>query len=100
MTDIVKGMVPAYNNAWTHIPEFDEIEVGQLKAMRAALLWLAANVSDEMVRSASADRAKDDEGQFQALEDLIDFSGENKTRTVIKSAISAAIRAAAGEEGK
>ena len=100
MTDIVKGMA-------LHVLEksgdtfYDEHSL-QFRAdeLRSALLFLADNVSDEMVRSASEDRAKDDEGQFQPLADLIDFSGENKTRTVIKSAIAAAIRAAAGEEGK
>lgn len=47
MTDIMKGMVNAYNGAWVSIPEFDEIEVGQLKAMRAALLWYATQLESE-----------------------------------------------------
>lgn len=48
MTDIVKGMRDAYNGAWISIPEFDEIEVGQVKAMRAALLFLADDGSEEI----------------------------------------------------
>jgi hypothetical protein len=31
-------------------------------------------------------RARDDEGEFEALMDLIDFSGENKTRAVLAQA--------------
>ncbi len=102
MTDIVKGMARAACDAGSE-PVFDkqpsDLQYMQMEDMCAALLWLADNVSDEMVRAASADRAKDDEGQFQPLCDLIDFSGENKTRTVLKSAIAAAIRAAAGGWG-
>lgn len=88
MTNIVKGMVSTYNNAWTHIPEFDEIENGQLKAMRAALQWLSQNVSDEMVQAAW-------EREFGRG----GFDGDIWRKT-IKSAIASAIRAAAGEEGE
>jgi hypothetical protein len=69
MTDIVKGMTSAYANA---TPDSWYSET----AMRAALLWLAANVSDEMVRE-----------YLNCISDT-------------KDSLSAAIRAAAGEEGK
>lgn len=36
-------------------------------------------------------RAKDDEGEFDCLFDLINFSGENKTRTVIRSSLMVAL---------
>jgi len=72
MTDIVKGMATAYwrNMCHSKSPTREE-------AMRAALLFLADNVSDEMVDEAAA-------------------ANVNTSR----SAIAAAIRAAAGEEGK
>lgn len=49
---------------------------------------------DEMVRAAIESKAADDEGTFLPLGDLIDFSGENKTRTVVRLAIRAALLAA------
>ena len=45
MTDIVKGMVKASYD----LPPYFGQELTAEKAMRAALLWLADNVSDEMV---------------------------------------------------
>lgn len=53
--------------------------------------------TEAMVRAAIENKAWDDEQKFQPLGDLIDFSGENKTRTVVKSALAAAIRRAAKE---
>jgi hypothetical protein len=44
-----------------------------------------------MVRAMSESRAVDDEGEFPTLGDLLDFSGENKTHTVIKAAYRTAI---------
>lgn len=104
-TNIVKGMAiagwhkgdPALQN---HLQCFPETQAEEEAKMRAALLWLADNVPFEMIRAAIEDRAEDDEQTYAALGDLIDFSGEAKTHTVVKSAIAAAIRAAAGEEGK
>jgi hypothetical protein len=40
----------------------------------------------EMIKAMAESKAVDDEGQFPALCELIDFSGENKTRTVLKAA--------------
>lgn len=51
-------------------------------------------VTDEMVRAAIGSRAKDDEGEFPPLFDLIDFSGANKTWTVVRAALTAALAAA------
>lgn len=48
-------------------------------------------VSEEMIRAASESRAKDDEGEFPPLCDLLGFSGENKTRTVVRAALEAAL---------
>jgi len=45
MTDIVKGMNTAYLNTQ---PRPGNIHVTMEDAMRAALLWLSKNVSDEM----------------------------------------------------
>lgn len=50
---------------------------------------LDAMVSDAAIRAASESVARDDEGEFQPLGDLIGFSGENKTRTVLRAALAA-----------
>ena len=46
-----------------------------------------------MIRAASESVARDDEGEFPSLGDQIGFSGENKTRTVIRFALIAALAA-------
>lgn len=48
----------------------------------------------EMVKAMVESRARDDEGEFPALHDLIDFSGENKTRAVIMAAYRALLASA------
>ena len=60
----------------------------------AGLAIIPTQPTDEMVRAAAESKASDDEGEFRPLCDLIDFSGENKTRTVIRAALTAAILAA------
>lgn len=50
MTDIVKGMARAYHEAyWNWTPTLPRSMEDE--AMRAALQWLADNVSDEMVQA-------------------------------------------------
>ena len=48
----------------------------------------------EMISAMSCSEAIDDEGKFPALMDLIDFSGENKTHSVLKAAYAAMLAAA------
>lgn len=71
--------------------------VTYMRKARAAIIALADNVSHGMSAAALSDKANDDEGMWEPLGDLLDFSGENKAHTVIKSALSAAIRSAAHE---
>ena len=51
-------------------------------------------ITSAMVSAAIESRAKDDEGEFQSLGDLIGFSGDNKTRCVVRRALEAALYAA------
>jgi len=79
MTDIVKCMIRVRSGYIIgHKDRPDQFEVEQ-EAMRAALMWLADNVSDEMVQ------------QFIKV-----WEAEGGT---LSPALSAAIRAAAGGEG-
>ena len=75
MTDIVKGMARCFEIA-SDKGTYDE------EAMRGALLWLADNVSDEMVKAYIYCRY---------------IRGKDVHENIRKS-ISAAIRAAAGGE--
>jgi len=50
--------------------------------------------SKEIISAMASSQARDDEGNFPALLDLLDFSGENATRTVLRKAWSEAIAAA------
>lgn len=47
-----------------------------------------------MIKAAIEDCARDDEGEFPSLGDHLNYSGENKTYTVVRSALRAALRAA------
>lgn len=51
------------------------------------------NPSAAMLKAMAESRAIDDEGEFPAMLDLLDFSGENKTLTVLEAAYVAAITA-------
>lgn len=46
-------------------------------------------LSYEAIRAAAESKAIDDEGEYISLGDHLDYSGENKTHTVIKAALSA-----------
>lgn len=53
----------------------------------------------QIIKAMAESKATDDEGQFPALCDLIDFSGENKTRSVLKAAYAAMVYAAIRQIG-
>lgn len=63
----------------------------------AARVLLAALPNYAMERAALESRAMDDEGPFESLSDLLGFSGQNKSYTVVRQALFAALRAIAGE---
>jgi hypothetical protein len=63
--------------------------VGQVKTVITALREPTYAITRAMAES----RARDDEGEFEPLLDLIDFSGENKTHTVLAQAWRDAIDA-------
>jgi hypothetical protein len=56
----------------------------------AGARWaLEQMTSHAAIRAASESQAKDDECHYDSLGDLIGFSGENKTRTVVLAALAA-----------
>jgi hypothetical protein len=83
MTDIVKGMA----RAWWQSHDMKEgegpldfvIDEAEVAAMRAALLWLADNVSDEMLAAHAA-------------------ADKGVTTANFRAGFAAAIRAAAGTQ--
>jgi hypothetical protein len=46
---------------------------------------------DQITEALAASKALDEEGEFPRLFELIDFSGENKTWTVLRAAAEAAL---------
>lgn len=64
-----------------------------LKMRISCLTQRDTPVTDKMIRAASESCARDDEGEFPPLCDLIGYSGENKTRTVVRAALLAAMEA-------
>lgn len=50
----------------------------------------SGGVSEAEVSAAICSQARDDEVTFPSLGDLIEFSGDNKTRTVVRAALEAA----------
>jgi hypothetical protein len=87
MSDIVKGMVFAFNHA-NHLNDEE--------AMSAALLWLADNVSDEMVLGSILLPNDPKEVPLRLA-----FKSPKHKDTIerTRASISRAIRAAAGGEG-
>lgn len=83
MTDIVKGMVVAFCKEMD-ASQHDSFERVNEAAMRSALLWLADNVSDEMVQAYRNER------ESVIRDEWFPSLAEAKT-------LAAAIRAAAGE---
>jgi hypothetical protein len=74
----------------------DEIaSTGRFRAV-AAPAWKLVPVepTQEAISAAMTSKARDDEGEFPPLMDLIDFSGENAARAVVRAALRAAIAAA------
>jgi hypothetical protein len=61
---------------------------GALSQPAAVEGWVMVPVepTHAMVKAMSESKARDDEGEFPAMLDLLDFSGENKTHTVLKAA--------------
>lgn len=51
----------------------------------------AQQVTDAMVSAALCSQARDDEGEFPVMIDLLDFSGENKSRTAMRHALECAL---------
>lgn len=54
----------------------------------ASLRSPTMQITHEMIRAASESRARDDEGEFKSLGDMLDG---NKTHTVIRAALEAAL---------
>ena len=71
----------------------------QPSVQEAARVLLGAMPNYVMERAALESRADDDEGPFESLSDLLNFSGQNKSYTVIREAICAALRALTEEKG-
>ena len=83
MTDIVKGMAQELDRATGGSGLADKEDID---AMRAALLWLADNVSDEMAHHAASQYFDNPLNEANPPRILVEFGG----------VIAAAIRAAAG----
>ena len=79
--------------------------VGRIKELEAQAIpegWqlVPKEPTHAMISAMAESKAKDDEGEFLCLSELLDFSGENKTHTVLKAAYRAALPAApAKQEG-
>lgn len=84
MTDIVKGMVEAFYEGGGH-PTSDR--------MRAVLLWLSQNVSDEMVLASIA---LENDPRIDELRKAFKTPKHAETIAKTKACIQRAIRRAAG----
>ncbi|NSZ73291.1 hypothetical protein G6L74_05980 [Agrobacterium tumefaciens] len=79
--------------------------IGRIKELEAQAIpegWqlVPKEPTHAMISAMAESKAKDDEGEFLCLSELLDFSGENKTHTVLKAAYRAALPAApAKQEG-
>lgn len=65
---------------------FDASDRQKQQCVYEARAVLMALLPDAPTKSMAESVAHDDEGTFEPLHDLIGFSGENKTRTVLRQA--------------
>lgn len=78
-----------------YVTNGDDCAAAVIRALDAAGYEVRAKgVTSEMISAAATSQATDDEGTWLPLMDLINFSGENKTRTVIRAALESALAAA------
>lgn len=66
---------------------------GIMKQRVKSAIMMLREPTHSITRAMAESRARDDEGQFEPLMDLIDFSGQNKTHTVLAQAWRDAIDA-------
>lgn len=79
---------------WDHKPEvFKKCYRETATAAIAAVLDAMAEPTHAMERAALESVAVDDEGAFPSMLDMLDCSGENKSRTIIRAALKAAVAA-------
>jgi len=71
-----------------------------LLTQRESCVVVPVKPNAAMLKAMAESRAVDDEGEFPAMLDLLDFSGENKIRTVLEAAYVAALAAHAGQGAK
>ena len=69
-----------------------------MDVQQAARVLLDYMPNYAMEKAALESKAVDDEGEFQSLSDLLDFSGQNKSYTVVREALCAALRALANQD--
>lgn len=88
MNKVLEGMARAHWTSFADVePKSSVIDPDDIEAMSAALLWLASNVTDEMVHHLIGDLFKHRPPAFK-FEYTVDQTRE---------AIAAALRAAAGD---
>ena len=69
-------------------------ELESMRGSRQAERAVPAEPTQAMISAMLASKARDDEGEFPALMDLIDYRGENKNHAVIRAAYAAMLAAA------
>ena len=72
----------------------------QTPAQQSGWKMMPVEATKEIISAMMTSKAIDDEGEFPLLMDHIDYSGENKTRCVVKAAYAAAIAAAPSPEAQ
>ena len=91
-------IIDAMNEVWAHCLDDRCMVTGPARsysgsAVRAWNHRAPLVVTDEMISRALSSKARDDEGEFPCLLDLLNFSGENKSVTVVRAALTAALKA-------
>ena len=89
------ALADSYGQGWNAgyqaaIDKFNKQE----PAVPAGYVLVPIEPTQGMITAMSTSKAKDSEGEFPMLLDLIDYSGENKTYTVLKAAYAAMLAAA------
>lgn len=94
MSEMVERVGDAIQAAWGNHRDLPPIELTDDERRYLARAAIKAMREPAPTRAMAESVAVDDEGSFGPLLDILDFSGENKTHTVLRAAWEAGIDAA------
>lgn len=90
---LIDGAVAVYTTKPEHGELILKAAQAYLSILEGETIPMPREPNHAIISAMACSRAVDDEGEFVPMLDLLGFSGENKTHTVLRAAYNAAISA-------